>query len=175
MNGLELRRALQSCSITRGRFWEIFSIDTFILPSKDFHYIVVNTARVSEPGEHWIVMYRSANGSKLEIFDSLSQSPYKYSGLVARLKQMGVKKIIYNSRGYSLQSSRSNTCGAHCLFFIYKSCKKPLSLSLLLSEYYTRNTDYNDCMVLAFVSQNFDLNSACLKKMLQTTKCNLNV
>ena len=77
---------------------------------------IVNTEPISEPGDHWIVLYFDHN--VCEHFDS--------SGSVPRTTYMpyifvNSVKFMYNNE--RLQHYNSDTCGLFCLFYAYFRCR----------------------------------------------------
>jgi len=85
------------------------------------------------------------------------------------------KEYLSNRNGWSvnynnkqLQSSDSNVCGAHVLFYAYKKCHKKYGLSTLINRYYLNDVNFNDCSVLCFVSKKFKLKKKYIKLMLKS-------
>ncbi|SRR5258706_3796463 len=171
MNGLELERSIMQNAMTSRLFSGIYSADLLPKPKLVPSFSIVNTDSFTGAGEHWLALYfHNAAPSTVEIFDSLANKcPSKR--LLERLKELGYSTILFNNNGNALQSLKSNTCGAHCLFYAYIKCTKNLSLQVFLNEHYTSDRLYNDCMVLYFANKKFKLPAICMERMLRTTKC----
>jgi hypothetical protein len=175
MNGLELEQCIMQNNLVRRLYDGIYAVDTIRMPAFSPSYCIVNTDKASGAGKHWIVLFfPNSNLQTVEIFDSLAKSVIPRL-LSNKLRNLNVANIIYNTSNRALQAPNTNTCGAHCLFYIYQKCKNALSLAVLLNEHYLNDTSYNDCMVLCKVSKNFILSRECMKKMLLTTDCELRI
>jgi hypothetical protein len=132
-------------------------------------FLVVNTHDQHQLGQHWLVFFYEAHGGCLEVFDSYGIAPYAYPNLVEYFETRRGTCTDYNTK--CLQSTESNVCGAHCLFYTYYKCKalgpkrprdtkqqRPRGTTLrnIITKYYINDVDYNDCMVLAFAEKKFN-------------------
>lgn len=175
MDGLTIDTNLRKCLITKEFYRGICSINTipvlkFVKPC----FVVVNTDIAEGDGTHWIVLF-FIRSNYIEIFDSLGQRPKEAYGhhFITYMKKQGptVEFVYIQQR---LQSLDSNVCGAHCLFFCYKKCKRKLSLSTLVNRYYLPDTNFNDCNAICFINKIFNIRKRVVREMLLTVpKCSL--
>jgi hypothetical protein len=171
MNGLELEQCVRTNDLVKRLFSGIYSIDNIRLPRFTPSFCIVNTDKSDGVGKHWIVLFFSDTRlDTVEIFDSLANKNLPRL-LCDSLKAQNIKNVIYNDSNRALQASRSNTCGAHCLFYLYNKCKNGMSLGVLLNEFYLSDPMFNDCMALCTVVKKFIISPQCMKKMLDTTNC----
>src|SRR5271167_799434 len=135
MNSIELNEALIRNSVTRHYYQGIYRPKDVPRTFKEYPcFIIVNTVNAKR-GQHWLVFFY-ITPFYLEIFDSLGFNLNKYNDITKCLqKQQGT--IVFNS--VVLQDSDSQTCGAHCLFFVYIKTVKKIALSTVLNEYYIKN------------------------------------
>ena len=66
MNTLQILKVLEQARYVRPLFNGVFAIDQ--LPKSDDGAYVVNTAKSTHPGKHWVAVY--VTGNKVEYFDS---------------------------------------------------------------------------------------------------------
>ena len=78
--------------------------------------IIVNTQSETLPGEHWIAI--NITPLKINVFDPLGT--FYPSSLVRKLAEFR-RKTIYNNA--MIQNPQSNTCGEHCLIWLYNQYK----------------------------------------------------
>lgn len=173
MDGLTIDENLKNCSITKEFYRGICSINNIpVLKNVKPCFLVVNTDVVEGPGMHWIVLF-FIRSNYVEIFDSLGQRPQAYgSHFIRYMKLQPSVEFVYSSR--RLQSLDSNVCGAHCLLFSYKKCKKKISLTSFVKRYYLPDTDFNDCNAICFINKIFRIRKRVVRQMLNTVpKCSL--
>jgi len=95
-----------------------------LLPEKQLKQrpcaLIVNTDKSTKPGEHWVAIFLSDNGSA-EYFDSFGLMPI-HNEILMFLRKNKIKNLIYNSN--QIQSITSNTCGAYCVLFVKFKCLK---------------------------------------------------
>jgi hypothetical protein len=169
----ELVKSLKQNKVTGKYFLGVYPADIAInqvYPNNKTWFIIVNTDRQDQPGQHWIVFFFTPRNS-LDVFDPLGQAPYAYWNLIDFFNNSRFN-ITYNTR--CLQSLRTNICGAHCLFYCFKKCqkknKRTLSMYKIINKYYLNNQDYNDCMVLNFVINHFFNVKKPVNRMHKTAK-----
>ncbi len=76
-----------------------------LLPNQGF---IINTAKSTEPGEHWVLIWQPAN-TICEYFDSYGLAPFK-----SEILNFLPRKFKYNNT--RLQSLMSSCCGQYCLY-----------------------------------------------------------
>jgi len=109
---------------------------------------IINTDRISEPGEHWLAFYIDS-GKKAEFFDPCGQHPRVYD-LENYLDKIS-SKWTFNDR--RIQSFFSDVCGQICLFYLYFRCRN-FSLDLI-KGFFTNNYDSNETIILTFLKNLF--------------------
>jgi len=167
MNTVELKKYLQNNEYTRIYFKGVFACNNVVtLPSISKYFIIVNTDKSDEKGEHWIVFFY--NNNILEIFDSLGCVPSMYKGLINYLRTW---KGIIKFNKQILQSPISNFCGIHCLFYCYIKCYKNFTLNCIVARYYIKDVDFNDCNILRITKTLYSIDCTIIKKMLITQAC----
>ena len=85
--------------------------------------LIVNTDTHNLKGEHWLAVSYEHSGI-IYAFDPLGF--YYPKLLVERLHRLPHRRIIYNRKAY--QMPWENTCGQHCLNFLYKQSKENATL-----------------------------------------------
>lgn len=83
---------------------------------------VMNTAKLNDPGKHWVSVLLTKEPPTLEYFDSLVEEP---SPLFERQIKVVLKKLLpqqaliqYKINRVKLQSSKTSTCGYHAMSFL---------------------------------------------------------
>ena len=76
-----------------------------LLPNQGF---IINTAKSTEPGEHWVLIWQPAN-TICEYFDSYGLAPFK-----SEILNFLPRKFKYNNTRF--QSLMSSCCGQYCLY-----------------------------------------------------------
>lgn len=173
MDGHTLDSNLKKCSITAEFYRGICSINTIpVLKNVKPCFMIVNTDLAEGEGTHWIVLF-FLRTNYVEIFDSLGQQPQAYGEHFIRyMKKQPTIEFVYGKQ--RLQSLDSNVCGAHCLLFSYKKCKKKLSLASIVKRYYLPDTNFNDCNAICFANKIFNIRKQVVRQMLSTVpKCSL--
>lgn len=115
MDTVQLWYALSSNPVTSHYFAGVYARDRIpYLKMNDL--VVCNTDIASEPGEHWVVLFR-VKSDEVEFFDSLGK-PFEHyfssrKDLIAR--QLASYEMIQMSQ--RVQSPSTNLCGEYCLFY----------------------------------------------------------
>jgi hypothetical protein len=123
-------------------FKGVFSADTLPKVGEKPFSLIVNTHCSSQPGEHWVAMFRPKTGP-LEYFDSFGRPPYVHEHIV--FIQKNSFSFIYNET--SLQSRESSMCGHYCLLYLqHRSSNK--SMKNFVSDFNMRNPYNNDAKVM---------------------------
>ena len=108
--------------------------------------LVCNTDPHNKPGEHWIAMYLSKDGTG-EYFDSLGETvPPIFSDFLER----HCTNYVFNEE--QLQSVPSRFCGHYCVFYcLYKMLDYNLNS---IVNCFSNDTMLNDNIVHRFVCEN---------------------
>lgn len=148
MDEYQLAKICRRHKFINKRFYGVVCKDEIplIIPAQKF--LIVNTAKRSEIGKHWVVIYTTSD-SDLEYFDSYGERPPEDMGL----------EWLYDVRTNTkrLQSTYTSVCGQYCLYFIYKrSCG--LSMENIVSNKFSADNFLgNDSKVCRFVYDIFGL------------------
>ena len=163
MDSQQLEKAIHSdpCLSTL-RHKEVLAADELSLIKSPGAYIV-NTDPSHLPGQHWIAIFVSANGS-MEIFDPLGYPPRHYPFLKTYLRG---KNFTHNTKRWQL--SGTSTCGQHCLFYLYHRCRG-WTLSQLNNFYWHSDLSQNERLVLIFVEHYFSIPCLCKWKRYQCAR-----
>ena len=117
MNSLQIDSILSKNHHTKKLFRGVYGSDTI----KQFHTypytIVVNTQKISQPGEHWVGIYVK-NANDIEYFDSFGEAPNKEIQKFTN----NFKNIKINSK--KLQSDFDNSCGPFVIYFITQTFQR---------------------------------------------------
>lgn len=78
-------------------------------------FIIFNCCDRTRKGQHWLLLILPPSpASSVVLFDSLGQT---YPSLMNVFRQLKIGNIWRNNR--RVQSWSSDSCGAHCVYFIY--------------------------------------------------------
>ena len=101
--------------------------------------VLINTARASEPGKHWVALHYQPptdyqaceDGSLIEYFDS-----YGVANLLPEINKFIEEVSPFNPVGYNFVNLQDLwiACGYHCLYFAFMKHKKP---ELCMTDFYT--------------------------------------
>ena len=143
MNTLQILKVLEQDRYVRPLFNGVFAIDQ--LPKCENGAYVVNTAKSTHPGQHWVAVY--VTGNKVEYFDSYGGEPSSH------LKRWWRKRSwTYNA--VPLQSALTSVCGQYCIYYLIHRCRDITLEEMLLD--FCADVDYNDQMVYDFVDEKLD-------------------
>jgi len=102
-----------------------FSVDNVPLKKHTF-YAIVNVDKQSEPGSHWVAVYKQ--DKKLYIYDSFSRGSKKLlSHLYNQAKQLNLTVIDVNKKAD--QKGASQVCGPISLAWIIMTKKSGINIS----------------------------------------------
>ena len=153
-----LKKLCSSNKEIKSFYYGIYSCD--LIPETFLFYpcfIIVNTHSSNERGEHWLVFFY-ISPSYVEIFDSLGFNIHSNLHFFNYIKKnLSGSDINFNTK--QLQSSNSDLCGLHALYFLFYKCKTKKSLSVILKLYYTENKDFNDCLVFQKVKKHYNISN----------------
>ena len=159
----QLEKAMRNDPILSGwRHTGVLAADELSLIKRPGAYIV-NTDPSHLPGQHWIALYISANGS-IEVFDSLGYHPNHYPFLKTYLEG---KLFTYNDKRW--QQSGTSTCGQFCLFYLYHKCRG-WTLSHMIDFYRNSDLNENERLVVSFVGHYFCIPCLCRPKKWQCSQ-----
>lgn len=83
------------------------------IPTNKSSSQIINLHHSHQPGSHFVCLFNDIKSPYVYYFDSYGIYP---SDLVQKAIRKTGKKIIYNNS--TIQSKKSNRCGAYCYFFI---------------------------------------------------------
>jgi hypothetical protein len=119
---------------------------------KNNHFLVFNSDKSNEQGEHWLCFYKEKK--KLLCFDSLGIDHKKSVLLKEFCKFKGITEIYINETQFQL--STSETCGQFVIYFlIQKSYNKDLDFLDLLEDIFEKNLYENETKVKHFFEKVF--------------------
>ena len=147
MNNRQIASFLKQDPVTRQSFGGVFSANTLpeIIRNLPIGY-VVNTAKDTHPGEHWISIWIGKNGQK-EYFDSYGLPP-----LNEEIESFLEPFYKYNDK--RLQNLTSATCGQYCIYYIWHRARKKSMKEIV--KRFTSNYARNDCYVNNFVENKWN-------------------
>ena len=111
------------------------------------HFLISNTVKSGERGQHWVVFYSPRRGPD-EYFDSLGRGPEFYRvDFEKRLKRP------YFMNCNQIQDSYSNVCGLYCVYYVM--CRyRGQAMRDIVQPFNVRNKIMNDEYVVNFVNKN---------------------
>ena len=140
MNSLQIDSILSKNSHTKKLFRGVYGSDTI----KQFHTypytLVVNTQKISQPGEHWVGIYVK-NANDIEYFDSFGEPP---NNEIQKFTK-NFKNIKINSK--KLQSDFDNSCGPFVIYFIVQRSRGK-KFDTIVNRLFD---PYNDSFVKMFI------------------------
>lgn len=110
MNTLEINNYFRNCK----KYYGTYPRD--MLPKyipKDSG-IIINTDKSSQPGEHWVSIFKTKSGP-LVYFDSFGLPPL-HKEITDFIEVNTINGWFYNSINF--QSIYSDTCGLYCIYFL---------------------------------------------------------
>ena len=111
---------------------------------------IANVDTQANPGSHWVAFF-CENKYSIEFFCSFGNTYLTY--FTKFLKHANLK---FNE--YCLQSSDTNVCGQHCLYYLIFRCRG-FSMSDILHRFNTAQNDMvkllNDILVNSYILQTF--------------------
>ena len=147
MNNIEIMRLLKRHPVTRSVFVGVYASDT--LPHhprwrRPCAYIA-NTDPISQPGEHWVAFFFGK--MNVEYFDSFGNRPLPPF-------QDFMNTWDYDMNNLQIQSSLANTCGQHCIYYIWNRCKG-LEKQNIIDSFNKDNLLANDISVNDSIERHF--------------------
>lgn len=122
--------------------------------------VIFNTDTSNLPGQHWLAIYINEDGVS-NFFDSFGNKPdhSRFPKIIQDFLKINSRVVRYST--VQVQDFSSDTCGQHCVFFLYHMAK---------------GHDYD--YVLKLYSGDFIKNDKCVSvfvKKLKLSQCNENV
>jgi hypothetical protein len=115
---------------------------------------ILNTDPITEKGEHWICV-KVLSENELLIFDSLSSNQQIHNKYIKPFRKLF--PLLYRNDGL-LQDPFSTSCGMFCIYFFHCYCNEKIPLLLIIEKKFTDDVVTNECLVLSFISSNYDEN-----------------
>jgi hypothetical protein len=147
MNTLELLSCVRSNRTLGDVVTGIYPSDAMPARIRFNTGFILNTDHSSGEGEHWTAVY--TDGVVTEYYDSYGKSPAFYHPVWKLQLGSHGRPIVYNKR--AVQNIHSNTCGQHALFFLYLRAKG-VPYRTIVDKIYTKNTCFNDELVVYYIS-----------------------
>ena len=158
MNTLELEQCIaQDKHGMKQKIIGVFPANQLPYPSSQVGYpfgLIINTDKAGDPGEHWVCMYFNENMNG-EYYDPLGYT-IPFLNFHAFLKKYA--PLGYTENYTQVQSTLSDTCGKHCLFYLYFKCRN-IKTSDILKNFNPNNCKMNDIRVNKWFRQIF----GCIK------------
>jgi len=122
--------------------------------------VLINTHHSGLPGEHWLAIYINEDGVGC-FFDSFGNKPdyHGFPPIIKNFLKLNSSQVQHSA--VQVQDFSSDTCGQHCVFFLYHMAKG-FDYDYVL-KLYCNDLIKNDKKVSAFV------------KKLKQAPCNENV
>ena len=143
MNSVQIEKILKSNHQTHKIHLGVFARDE--LPKIDKYpcCFVLNTAKRSHPGKHWLAFYYDSN-KVCNFFDSYGNEP-SFFDLDSYIASTSIKVVINKK---PIQSWISQNCGFYCvLFLILRSSGHSM---VKISNLFYDKTEKNDEMIEKF-------------------------
>lgn len=113
MNTIQLTKILSFNKSTKSSFIGVYARDELPEITKYPCCFIINTAKRSHPGKHWIAFYFDSKKT-CNFFDSYGNHP-SFFGLMDFIKENS-DELVYNLK--TIQSFRSQNCGFYCILFL---------------------------------------------------------
>jgi len=150
MNNRQIHTILTSNALTRNCFEGVYALEEIKgKVIKNNSGIIVNLSKSTEPGTHWVSIFKPFKGPT-EYFDSFALGPWIKQEIIDFLPEL----FLYN--GKRLQSEISTACGQYCIYFIFKRARG-YSMREILSEFDTSSHLQNDFKVNHKVENIFEI------------------
>lgn len=128
--------------------------------------VIINTHPSGLPGEHWLSIYINKYGVGC-FFDSFGNRPdhYRFPHQINDFLNLNSVTVQYSAK--QVQDFSTDTCGQHCVFFLYNMCMDREYENVL--KKYTDDLLKNDNMVSCFVKKIKP--SDCYKNVFKCVQC----
>jgi hypothetical protein len=150
MQSSEFFAYFEDFALGKRNFKGIHSFDQIPKFLRYRNFIICNTAKSSEVGEHWFVIFKSQRNA-LELFDSLGVSDEKET-LIKEQIHIKSKYLSFNETQF--QSDRSISCGKFCIYFIiHRLYNLDLNFDEFLEEFFDSDVEINEMKVEKFCEE----------------------
>lgn len=150
VRGYEFKEYFSKIPIVNHHYLKVCSLDEIPNTLKVRQFIIVNLSKTVEPGNHWIIIFRSGKHI-FEIFNSLGFTSLEV--LLPYFKPRLRVHVIFNE--HQFQSSLTSTCGYFCIYFaIHRVLCYDQCFSHVLEECFdSSNTETNENKCIKFCSR----------------------
>jgi len=146
MNEVQIASVLGAHALTKKYFVGVFARDELSKQKKKGIFII-NTAKRSEPGQHWVMLFFSPKVGAI-YFDSFGL-PVLHKEILDFVNGLPLQ---YNKE--QLQNAYSMLCGAYVCVFAAKLAAG-YSIQSIRAKYFSRNTLLNDRIIKALYKKEF--------------------
>lgn len=153
MQSSEIYDIIQKFPSINQNFLGVYSINTIPKKINKNHFLISNTSKDTETGQHWFCILKTSNKT-YEYFDSLGIDSNK----IDKLKFYKIFKLQSSVKfnETAVQQPHSSTCGYFVLYFIiHRMHNLDLSFNEVLDEIFVLNKEENETNVMKFASSNF--------------------
>lgn len=117
MNSVQINNILRKHPKTRDKFLGVFARDELVNIKQYPCCFVMNTAKRSHPGMHWVAFFFDSN-KVCHFFDSYGNSPTLFR--LNNFIKNNSTRLIFNKK--QIQSWTSDNCGYFCVLFLIFKC-----------------------------------------------------
>jgi hypothetical protein len=147
MQASEFNDYFKDFSLLKRHFKGVLSLDQIPTLLNYRNFLICNTAKSTEVGEHWFVIFKSQNSS-LELFDSLGVTENKENIFTQHIR-IKAKSLTFNETQF--QPNNSISCGKFCIYFlIHRFHNLDLDFDEFLDEFFVANLEINERKVDKF-------------------------
>jgi hypothetical protein len=147
MQASEFMGYFEDFSLIKKNFRGVQSLDQIPKVLRYKNFVICNTAKSTEIGEHWFVLFRSQKNA-LELFDSLGVTDEKET-LFKQTLLIKAKFLSFNETQF--QSNDSTSCGKFCIYFIiHRFHNLDLSFEEFLEEFFDSDIEINEVTIEKF-------------------------
>ena len=153
MNTLELQNILK-VSIPKTFFSSVLAADQLRSINFKQFALIVNNQPSSEPGMHWLAIFKQHRSKEIEFFDSCAMPLDFYDKTFSTF--LNSKASIVRLNSIRIQPIRSKTCGHFCLYYLLHRIKG-CSFEQLIQAFDEFDLERNDSIVREYVNDNFGM------------------
>lgn len=124
-------------------FLGVFAADTIPKNLPHSYLLITNTDPISEPGQHWILLFKRDVSSPSIFFDSYGKKPSYYSANWCKYDD-------FKRSNEDFQQEHTDVCGDHCLY-VGKHLSVGHTFENILRNYDPLDKKGNDEQVFALV------------------------
>lgn len=149
MNNKEIFALMKARLETRHILYNVYALDTlpdeFPTDAQRPSAFIVNTAKASELGRHWVVCFFPRQGMP-EFFDSFGGMPHRVF--------VNFMKMPFRKNNRFIQNPLTTTCGQYCMYFVFLRGGLNVSMDLVI-ETLVQQEDFSDIYVNNFIERTF--------------------